>query len=230
MNWLDEEVFGLDLSVDECEWLMFSFQRKDWVKHERQLFTHKWFDYRFMHPVHATYLYAHEYRKAYRAAFARNIDKRASEHILPLREQDLFACDKQVISGIWHGRQFADALGMPYDVFISESLTETLRYWKQRHLPRSWQIYSDQVCERVAARWEEMQGSMMLVGRHPEYKADAYVGSDPQNAHHEWLFGQAMKRQNPASPLARYVGEALLPIEKVEQRFGVEMVDRVRLQ
>lgn len=231
MKWDDEEVFGLDLSIDGCDEVMYQFSRKDWVAHERHLFAHKWFDYRFMHPVHATFLYAHEYRKAYRDAFARNIDKRASEHILPLKKENVFECEAQVISGIWHGRQFADALGMPYDTFIREAIGNTLRYWQQRHLPRAWQIYSERVCERVAERWDQMQSGALLYGVHPEYQNDRYVGSPPQNAHHEWLMAQAMRRDNPAEPLRRFVNEMnILPIEKIEGRFGIEMTERVRLQ
>lgn len=88
----ENSYFGADLSWEEYDERMIRIN-KDWVEEERSLFICKWFDYRQMHPVQATYLYADEYIKAFRNHYARNYDRAATEGgrpIRPWRQEDIF--------------------------------------------------------------------------------------------------------------------------------------------
>ena len=222
-----EAVFGLDLPAEEYDRLMFLHVRKDWQKFEGPLFTSKWFDYRFMNPVAATYQYAADYVRVYKLFFRATIDRAAAEFVRPLKDPDLFKCPQTTISAIWRGRQHADAMGMPYTVYQTLAMESVLKYWKQRHLPRPCQLYSNQVCERVAAEWEKRQLGILYFGAHSAYRMQRYVGAQVQDDHHEWLFDQAAKRQNSFLSLLDMVENNLLPLDKIKLRFGEDVAQRI---
>lgn len=238
-------IFGTDLSWDRYDELMLDYFVKRLrirltnprfmsaekfdgeIRLEVDLFRKKWFDYRFLHPVAATYLYAHHYERAYRNAFGRNIDRNAAEHIKVLKHEDLFQCKQEFITSIWRGRQIVDAIGAPYDFAIESGIRNTLRWWKQRHLPRPGQIFNDWVCETIVAEWEERKKAATPYSDHLEYRTQNYVGSRDQNDHHEHLLELADLRGNPEPLLSRFYENELLPIEKIEARFGAATAERI---
>lgn len=220
----DEVVFGVDISRIDADRLASEFIRKDWIEIERALQTGKWFDYRFMNPTAATYLFAHEFTKAYRNAYKRNIDTIRGEFVTPL-PADLFkAKARSTISGIWRARQVADAMGMPYDVYLSRAYHWGTRFWQQGHLPRAQQIYSELIKDRVAIDWDEYQRSRFYYSSKPHYMTVNYDERvKAQNDHHEHLFEQIARRGNRAALIAQFIYEDLLPIEKINSRLGPEL-------
>lgn len=222
-------IFGLDTPRQRCDELLHLFVRREWLSYEGALFGSKWFDYRFLHPVQATYLYAHHFVAIYRRLFREMIDFRAAEHIKPLRHEDLFACDKAIVSAIWRGRQHADAMGVPYEVYIELAMRHMLRFWNRKHLPRPAQLYSGEACEAVAQGWEQRLESRAWHGEHRAYRLDHYAGLPMQDDHHEFLLGVAAKRDNPYPLLALYAENELLPDEKITMRFGQNALNRVAL-
>jgi hypothetical protein len=223
----NEEIIGMALSDEECDEAMFRFVRKDWRDYECDLFTSKWFDYRYLNPVKATYLYAHEFKKVYRRFFRKTIDYRGAEAVRPLKRDDLFECPQALISAIWRGRQHADAMGIPYDLYIDFAMEACLRFWKRPHLPRPAQLYSGEVCEFVQKKWEDHQQGFLHVGDHYSFRVQHYVGTPAQDDHHEWLMNQATKRSNSFMSLKGMFDGDLLPIAKIEARFGHEVSQRI---
>ena len=62
-NWIKTmdittDYFGSDLSVEDYERLRINHIQHSLALHEPALFDTKWFDYRFLHPTQATYLFA----------------------------------------------------------------------------------------------------------------------------------------------------------------------------
>lgn len=223
----NDTIIGMGRSPDECDRLMFSHVRREWIDYEGALFTSKWFDYRPLNPVDATYLYAHHFKVAYRAAYRCTIDHKAAPNVKPLKKDDLFDCPQIQIAGIWRGRQHADALCMPYNLYIDFAMKARLAYWNRNHLPRPCQLYSEQVVNRVIKQWEDHQRGFLLFGTHSAYKNEAYVGTTAQNDHHEWLFSQIDKRDNGFIPLVNLYTSGLLPIEKITARLGDSVSERV---
>lgn len=222
------EIFGLDLEPTTYDRLMFTFVRKDWLKHEAILFTGKWFDYRFMNPVAGAYLYAHHFVLAYKRFYRCTIDGARAEHVRPLKEPDLFDCPQSQISAIWKGRQVADAMGVPYDVYIELAFQGALKYWNQPHLPRASQLYSDRICEFVGIEWEKRQDAFLFFSRHKAYRAQHYRELQAQNDHHEWLFQQIEKRGQAGFDLLNdAVENDLLPMSKIKARLGEDVADRI---
>jgi hypothetical protein len=250
-----EAIFGLDTTRDDAARIMNKFIRNDWVAIEAALYRGKWFDYRFLNPVQATYLYANEYIKSFRVHFSKNVDSRAGEDIHPIKLESLFELPdipngvsdkvadelrkkvtrkKMIVSGIWRGRQVADAMGMPYNIYLDRAFYWTLRFWKQRHLPRPQQLYSDLVTDRATIEWETRCKDEFFYSDLPQYKNEAWRETTEfleqnnrfdgtmlhsQNAHHEWLLDQCKERRDGHALLAQMVfHDELLPIEKVKAR------------
>lgn len=231
------------LSTAECDALAIHFKEDRWII-EVGLMGSKWFDYRLMHPAEATWHYIAALEKAYRQRFAAEVDRARAEFIRFVKPRDLLLADprrrtdavteelwskrKNDVAGAWYGRQVADAMGMPYEVFTSLALENRMRFWRQRYMPRPSHLYSMEIVEKVAEKWEEMQTARLYVAKHPSYAAAAYCGMPWQDDHHEWLFAQAGRRQNASAIIARFLNEELLPEEKLATRFDAETVERIR--
>lgn len=223
---IDSPFFGENKTRDEYDLLMARI-RKDWVANERILFTTKWFDYRHMHPTEATYCYAHELVKAYRRAFARTVDAEAAAYVSPIKE-DFFDCIPAVVSGVWHGRQVADAMGVPYQVYLALAFERVLSYWHRSHMPRPQQLYSSMVTDWVALKWPERQNGIFYMSRRPEFTAQMYRGLISQKEHEAWLFEQAEKRQNGNEIVCQLMYDGYLRDEAVIERYDADRVDRIR--
>jgi len=219
-------IIGMDRALDECDALMFRI-RREWVSYEGALYRTKWFDYRYLHPVKATYLYADAFKTAYRRLYRETIDYRAADAIKPLKKDDLFECPPALISSVWRGRQHADALGVPYNLYTQWAIEACLRFWNRNHLPRPQQLYSGHVCEFVEKKWEDHQRGSLNAGSHFSFQAQNYAGTPTQIAHHEWLFEQAGKRENMLSSLIAMFKRGLLPLDKIKDRFGEGVSQRV---
>jgi hypothetical protein len=206
---------------------------------ELALMRTKWFDYRSMCSTLATYLFAEEFKKAYRNSFASNIDSRRAPYIpvfLKPKEPgrtrakaaiDPFDSDKAIVTGLWRCRRVADALGVPYDIYLSLAMKRRLSYWQQRNLPKIYHLYDKMVTDYVVEKWEEHQKTKLYFSTQPEYKNDCYCDLPAQNDHHEWLFAQLKLRLNNPHTLARLIYEdKVLPAKKARSRLGDEICDK----
>jgi hypothetical protein len=209
-------------SIQELDVMMFKHINFKWLAVEAELFQSKWFDYRFLHPVLATEQYAQAFSEVYRDNYRRNIDKATSEHISPLSNPNIFECKPATLIGLWRGRQVADMLCIPYETFLRLSYQERLRYWRSKHLPRPSQLYSTEVVERVITQWEKMQEVRLYFSELPEYSNQHYIGTPAQKDHHEFLMAQCDRKTVKREWLDILTGvKNLLPLEKVEYRFGI---------
>jgi hypothetical protein len=232
----EEAVFGIDVSSLDADRIANRFIRQDWQEIEIALMGGKWFDYRWMNPVAATYLFAHHYKKSYRTAFAQNIDFVRAAYVVPLPD-DLFdipdkltkekqAARRAQISGIWRARQVADAMGMPYDIYLDRAFHWRLRYWNRSSLPRPVHLYADLITDKAAIDWTEFQKERFYYSKLQNYTNQRYRGYAAQDAHHEYLFEQIAARGNKPALIANFIEEDLLPPEKIERRLGQEVFAR----
>jgi hypothetical protein len=218
-------VFGIDISRDESDRHVFKM-RKDWREFEVALMHTKWFDYRSLTAAQATYLFAHHYRSAFRTMYHKHIDHVRAEYIRALKHEDLFACDAGVVSGIWRARQHADAMCIPYDVYLTDAL-DTAMNVHRTHLPRPTQLYTDRIVANVQNRWVQRQRSRLYVAESALYRNQHYRGLPSQNDHHEWLFTQIDLRANRSHWIERFVSDDLLPLSKIKARYGEEAVENL---
>lgn len=190
-------------------------------KHDKDLFATKWFDYRFMSSFDATMLYIDSFKEIGRRIYAREIDFQRAEYIhfptsqeimRKLVENDTKA--KSKLTGYWRGRQVADALGMPYPLYIEWAMTFRMRAWQRVYLPNPQQLYGMYEVEKIQTKWADIQTSRLHIGEHHAYLMQNYRGLEAQDDHHAWIIAQAQLRKEFPEHLARFVLDDLLPVEK----------------
>lgn len=220
--------------------IVFAEIRQDVLDAEFGLFASKWFDYRHMTPMQATKVYIEHYGRIYREVYAETFDKNTAEHIRVVTVESVFEGlqaehgskernkAKKNLTACWRGRQVADILGMPYDLYIQLAFAYRLRFWNQRYLPQPQHLYGEFEVEKIQARWQEEQAASLFTAQHPAYLVQNYAGAAHQDAHHEWLFRQAELRTDGPWHLAKFVRDDVLPFDKLEYRIAPEELDRVQ--
>lgn len=227
----------------ENDYIVSNFISQEFQEFDRMGWSNKWFDYRHMTLLQATHRYMEVYGDIYRRIFAREFDRERAEHIKPLNFELILAAlrpngqmdnkkvtkAKKQLVGCWRGRQIADMLGMPYEVYIDLAFTYRMRRWKQNTMPQPFHLYHEYDVEKISDRWEELQASRLYLSEHSAYLVQNYRDLPQQNDYHEWLFKQAKLRTNPAEWVARFIEEHLLPVDKVKARTDLpdwEMIER----
>lgn len=213
----------------EGDYFAQAFISKKFQSFDLDLFSTKWFDYRFMTPFEATKEYISVYGAVYKTIYARELDRARAEHVKPIdfdRMREGLNRDetkaKRQFTGCWRGRQFADAIGMPYALYIELAFTYRMRAWNRTHLPQPEHLYHPIDLEKVQNRWEELLPTKLWTSDHPGYLVQNYVGAPAQDDYHEWLFKQAALRTNMPECLARLVHMDQLPLPKVRARLDNE--------
>jgi hypothetical protein len=187
-NW-----FGQDKSRDACDVLALCSIPQKFRDNEADLRGSRWFDYRQMNPVEATYLFAGEYRQATKTWHAKVRDLPSAERARGFVPDDLFA-SKELIA-MWLARQAADKIGCKYDFFLNYAFKNfTERGW--RWLPRPNQLYAEELVLDIETGWRVECAASLQLASDPFYHADAYAGLPEQDAYHEYVVAQIKQREH----------------------------------
>jgi len=184
------EFYGFDLSDFEAEKLQIekhavkerAFKKE--FKKESQLNQVKWFDNRILHPVVATYLYAAEYRRVYRAYYTKSIDHEKAKYVKGFSGDDAWVAKSA--NGFVKGRQQADSMCIPYWFYIQNAF-EWLYIKKWKHMPRHVHLYNDEVIAFVASTWEIYKRETITIAELPFFREQKNQYRPEYIAHQEWL-------------------------------------------
>lgn len=212
-NWINS-FLGKDKDVVECETLMLSVPRKI-LEGEVSLFATKWFDYRRLHPVQATYLFAHHYEVAYRRSYAMTRDVVAAEFTKPLRASDLF--ESADVLSVWRARQACDSIGVPYDFYAHRALEHSVKNgW--RFIPRPNQIYTDSMVDDVREAWEVRCGDILQIVN----DAELFETHELK----DWYIKQLKRRLSPAYAASRLLTLGAMTTEDIRNALGSVVADK----
>lgn len=213
-----------ELSLDGDLFVQMHIPKK-LQKFDPDLFSSKWFDYRRMTSLQATIQYVNAYSKICPEIYARDLDFERAKHIKFLTWDSLQEglnenCSKakRKLSGLWRGRQVADALGMPYEIYIERAFTFRMRHWSRAYLPQPEHLYHEFDVEKIQEYWEELQAGRLYLPEDPAYLVQNYKNIPYQNDLHEWIFKQASLRSNENQILADMINRDFLPIDKAANR------------
>lgn len=212
---LDLQTFpGSDWTQEQCDALAVQFVSLNLLQDEAELFTTKFWDYRFLHPVQATQLFAHEYARAKKHAVERRTDIWVGRNMKGIKADCIFELPQRTITGLWKGRQMADRLGIPYDFYCAYAmLFADVARWE--NLPAATQLYG--VSVPVHLRQTDFAVSMVTyIGRawisrcetsngyatHPAYLAENFVGGQEQVAYLNTMTDRIKHSSHPAAVLA----------------------------
>ena len=201
-------------------------ERKD----ESALMDVKWYDYRLMHPMQATYYLVHLYRQAYRDFIRRSMDVAKAPYVQAIKERDYL--DSRECLAFWRLRRTIDQLGMRYDFFLGFAMK-----WLHKMIgngkvypPRPAMLSKNQELMGAAlVAWDDLCKSSMQVAQSPSYRVSNFNhrASAHQRAHEAFVVSQLMKRAHPHFGLnaAMYLYD-VVSIETALEAFGGELVHR----
>lgn len=226
MRKLDLDFHGKELSRKDYEVLAYEHISQQLLDLEVGMFRTKWFDYRFMHPTEATYLFAHQYRLAYKRAVERARDMDKAVYSKGYRGTDIFDLKPIEITGFWKARQSADRLGIDYEFYISEAMGYAIRFgWK--NFPRPQQLYSEKMTEYVEERWlEKLSAFTMLPKLEFFLNADEYIGQHDQIEFQSYLMEQIKAKVHPTLALHNYTMRNVVHMQTAREHFSQEEIDR----
>ncbi|NTI75993.1 hypothetical protein [Rhizobium rhizogenes] len=126
-QWLDDTLEAMRLVMPDV------------LKCEREVANKKWFAYRFMTPFAATKHFADLYRESFKAYIRYNVDREEAE----LRQgfgHGIFRAPSRSLTELWHARQRADELGLPYELLIEFGF-DFARKGGWKNAPRVMQLF-----------------------------------------------------------------------------------------
>ena len=187
----------------------------------------RWFDYRDMHPVAATYLFAHFYVEQTRKFYIQNVDIRTVEDARAFTPDDIFM--SRDLTSMWLARRAADELGLPYPFVLQFAQSRFLSRLQHR-LPRPNQLYGEEFEIDVAAAWTERLGCQLTYSTQPRYKASAWARQLSQAQHVKFVVQQVKRRPGPHHRiLARLFNEDVLAAHLIKNQFSQkELLDAER--
>ncbi|MPS48566.1 hypothetical protein [Methylobacillus sp.] len=188
---------------------------------EPALRTTRWFDYRDKLPLLLTQTFTDTYLRLYREEYARTRDEEYSVNVTGgLSTNDLIP--------LWHARQAADRLGMPYETYLRAVMKRAYeREWK--YIVRPNQIYGEETFLDIRDIWDGLKRDILFLAQSPFYRTENYDGHPDQDAYHEYLISVVKLRAEPLMILTRLIHrEKHLPEERASEAFGPELIADVK--
>jgi hypothetical protein len=199
---------------------------------EALLYSTKWFDYRFTSPLEATMKFRSAFSSVFRRKYRVNFDRDESEHKTGVSTKP--SSRRLDLTSHWRARQFADELGVTYEIFLEAAFEVLLaRGWTR--LPYANQLYGKRqrqaISDATMALWRQKCESVLTFSAAPQYREESYRGIAAQDAHREWVLAQLKSfRGRPFSIGSACSLHRVLPIGIARVVFGTERVDRAVLE
>jgi len=218
--------FGQDLNHLDCEMLAVARIRPELRAREAELLKTKWFDYRRLHPVKATYLYAARYQEVVQMMYARTKDLEESKEVRAFTPEDVFQCTELV--GFWRARQELDSVGVRYEFALRFAMNRFQdRGW--RFFPRPNQMLGEEFVLDVRDAWKAECKIRLQLAQEPWLKAENFNGARDQMEYQRWLVDQVKTRTTgPHLSVATLLKEGALIPRFAENHFGPDTMKRAR--
>jgi hypothetical protein len=208
---LPADYYGSELDFESCEIITLQCIDARLLRAEPALYERKWFDYRQLHPVQATYLMVHFYNRAYGDFLGVAVDRKRRFTAAIKGRDFMLARDRR---SFWRLRQKIDELGIRYDFFLRHAMNWLLANgWSKgcKQAPRPQHLLGDELIIDVANAWARECRASIQFCESPRFAADAWVGAPDQIAYERWLVDQISRRAHPKFGLhaALYVSGTL---------------------
>lgn len=190
-------------SYTEYDALTYVNIKSELLLEDPQLYLTKWWDYKNLHALEATYLFAESYKRALKEAIKRRKCIYRGTNFIGLKDADFLSCSKRVITGMWKARQQADRLGIEYDYYCDQAM----HYAEARdytYLPSPTQLYSAKkknpkskdvtMIEHIFNGFEETKVNRLLHAQSAFYTITAYCKNRYQLEHQRFLISQIKNR------------------------------------
>jgi hypothetical protein len=182
--------------------------------------------YRYMTPLARTEAFTQLYYEIYIAAYAKQFPDEDVSQKRPI-DPDFARNDLGVMNALWTARAWADAQGIPYDVYLEAIITGHMVNDRWQQPPRPNQLYGKLARPRVRDLPSPKQIAERLYGEDWDRRffAAAYRGDPVQDAAIALLRGIVLGSDDPAATLSKYLcARQAITLEAAEATFGSELV------
>lgn len=205
------------------------------LANECELYSTKWFDYRFLSPLDATLDFARSYRNVFQRIFARDIDRDHARSVIGANPA-MFQINATERTQMWMARARADQVGMRYEDYIGFSFDFSARRGLERKkLPRPNQLHHGG--EKAHAHWlqyrderwqEVVREGTVSVSDLAAYRVENRRGIPAQVAFREFAVEQSLAGGlNLGQAMEIYcVQNGQLCFTDYEDRFDAELYGR----
>lgn len=174
---MNDGYFGQELSDQQLDLVTLETIPANLMSGENALYSKKWWGYRHMHPMRATYLFADWYKKAYKETASKRMSSEEAARLRIFPSNDPMKSNPSVVKGLWLGRRMADELGITYRFYCRRAVDISERLdWS--YLCRAEDLVNKALVERLGVEWLEYSAKVMsyppkeLVGKNSYYKED----------------------------------------------------------
>lgn len=238
---LNDTYYGDDLTAQEYDRIALDRLTRKFTKEEARLQSECWFDYRFMHPVKRTYLFAAYYSAAFKREYEKRIDADSSlakgySRPDPLDNRPSRGKTRKLVTPtyFWQARRMADELRIPYDFYINTGMRfvlDSLRTAetavgrgaggnKGKLLISPGNLYQDRVVEHVAEKWDEHQRSFIRKAEDQFYVFTEAPHHPYRREHEAYLLRAASKLGSSEFAVQNYLDQGLIRLEAARLLHG----------
>lgn len=197
-----------NLRAERFDWQAMSDQEADVLymtyfanfrSKEPMLYRVKWWDYRAMHPIKASFAFADAYTEAYRYMTAIRVDVRKAPYVNGLSRGVFVLIEPAERTGLNTARIVADRYGIPYDFWCREAMryAESMSW---ENMPRPQQLYSPEFINHILLRWEREQAVSLRLATHTMYAPDSHTENPDHQEYQRYLIEHV---RQPASEIAQ---------------------------
>lgn len=228
LNWTGE-FYNDNLAFDHYEILTINHVPPKERKIETELMTTKWFDYRLMHPMYATYYFYHLFVKEYQAFIAKHINFESAPFIFPFKgdaRRDFLRATEKL--SIWRLRQKADMLGIRYDFFLKTAFNKIYRMIAGGRVvpPRPAMLGKEDLLAEIHNEWSDMCKASLQIACSPYFHVSNFDNSLIQRDHERFVLSQVAQRSVPYYSLSACLHDyEVISIEAALQSFDQQTVD-----
>lgn len=224
-TWLGN-FFGSNLGFLNYEVLTIQHINYKESRIEPALMETKWFDYRRLHPMQATYYFVKCYNDAYRDFYRKAINAEAAPFVRGIKEHDFLDAKEKMT--FWRLRQNCDKVGLPYDFFLRFAMSRHHRVIGDGkvYAPRPTMfVKNEELFAEAMIAWEEQCAATLQIATDSYYRTSQYTGSRDQQAHEAFVIEQIARRRVPHYALhaAMYLYD-VVRIEEALRRFDEQTV------
>lgn len=123
---------------------------------EPSLAQSRWVQYGYMSALERTELFCRMYLETYRRHYGRFRDYNAAHEKCPV-DPELFKNEPSEINSLWRARQYADEIGMRYDMFLEAVMGWATNTKGRKYFPRPNQLYGRKQLELALDQWERQK-------------------------------------------------------------------------
>lgn len=224
-EWLGN-FYGGNLGILNYEILTIqNFKHKE-TRTESELMASKWFDYRRLHPLQATYYFVKCYNDAYRDFYRKAVNADAAPFVRGIKDHDFLKAKEKTT--FWRLRQVCDSVGLPYDFFLRFAMGRHNRIIGDGkvYAPRPTAfVKNDELFADAMLEWEGSLLASMRVAKDPYYRVSNFVGGRDQIDHEAFVIRQIANRRVPRYSLhaAMYLYD-VVRVEEALRFFGESLV------